>query len=185
MTGKARPVHLVRRPSVRDHEEFVTSWPPVADATVTVFDQRARTPDHLWDLMVAGGPGLNADLDATVVTLDTDPVVFFDSGPLPPEPLKLTLLVVPRRGETHEAVVRHWIDVHGPAVAGPMAAVPGALRYVASPARIPVAGYAGVTELWYADGPSSRAHAALLHGDGFGRLADNTIFLTGHELPPR
>ena len=55
--------------------------------------------------------------------------------------------------------------------------IPGALRYVASPAVEPSGGYAGVTELWYADRAAAVAHAAGLPDDGFSQLADNGIFL--------
>jgi hypothetical protein len=185
MSTETRAVHLVRRPPGDAHEDFTQRWQAPPGYVVTIFDQRAPDPLHRWDLMMIAAapeaPLIDAG-DAELVTLETEPHQFYDHGTMPADARKLTFLVVARPGVSHEDVVRHWIDIHGPAVAAPMAEVPGALRYVASPAVAPSAGYAGVTELWYADGPASRAHAALLGDDGFGRLADNTIFLVGREL---
>lgn len=127
--------------------------------------------------------GFAAMLDEVVrFEADEHVLVGDPAAPLPDGAVKLTFLVVARPGVEHRAVVRHWVDVHAPAVAAPMAAIPGALRYVASPAREQTGGYAGVTELCYADRAASQAHAAALVDDGFGALADNGIYLVGEEL---
>jgi len=203
-------VSLARRPPGIDHDEFVGSWSEVVAGTIvaemepdrlvlTFFDQRAGTGPHLYDAMAqvgfvdadrgrravgpatAGGRDRLGDLLDEVVRLVTDEHVLFDRGPLTDGARKLTFLVVARADTPHEAVVSHWVAVHGPAVAAPMQGIAGALRYVASPSIERVGGYDGVTELWYADGAASKAHAAVLGDDGFTRLADNSIFLTGRE----
>ncbi len=172
---------------------------------VTFFDPRSPRPDHAWDGMAvvwftdgergrrvtepvpepARRNGFAAMLD-TVVRFEAAEHTFFDrlaGAPAPEGAVRLTFLVVARDGVSHAEVVDHWVGVHGPAVAAPMADLPGALRYVASPA---VAGgaageanrpYVGVTEFLYADVASSKAHAAAVGLDGFELLADNTIFL--------
>ncbi len=208
-------ISLVRRRPELDHDRFAGLWEDVvADAVtgrlqpdrcvMTVFDQHRVVGAHQYDGMVvlvfsepekgrrvldtaaAGGPrSEGTDLLGEVVRLETEEHVFFDRGSVPPQPRKLTYLVVPRPGTTHAAVKHHWVSVHGPAVAAPMKDIPGALRYVASPAIEPTGVYSGVTELWYADRDASRAHAAAVTDDGFARLADNSIYLTGHELVVR
>ncbi len=131
---------------------------------------------------IAGAPGDDFAAMTDVVRLRCEEHVFFDRpAEAADEPLKLTFLVVARPGAAHADVVRHWVDVHGPAVAAPMAEVAGARRYVASPALAPGGGYTGVTELSYASRQASAAHAAALVDDGFGRLADNGIYLVAED----
>jgi hypothetical protein len=119
-----------------------------------------------------------------VARFEADEHVFFDRPASGQAELKLTFLVVARPGVRHEQVTGHWVDVHGPAVAAPMAQIPGCVRYVASPATAaaPDLPYVGVTELTYTDWAASNAHAAALGDDGFTALADNRIFLVGEEL---
>lgn len=170
--------------------------------TVTFFDERPHTTDHQWDGMAvvwfhdddrgrsrtaahvpeAARRNGFADMLEEVVRFEATEHTFVDRGPLPPEVRKLTFLVVPRPAVPHRAVVAHWIDVHGPAVAAAMADIPGALRYVASPAVAPAGGYAGITELFYADRGAAAAHAAALADDGFSALADNRVYFVGHEV---
>lgn len=130
-----------------------------------------------------------AEMLAEVIRFEVSEHVFFDrpgTGPTAGQTgVKLTFLVVPRPGVAHDRVVAHWVGVHGPAVAQPMAGIAGALRYVASPALERVGAYSGITELYYADGAASKAHGALLSEDGFRSLADNSIYLVGEELVVR
>lgn len=205
-------VYLARRRPDVDHDDLVTHWrdvniPQVAAElrpdryVVTFFDQHRAAGPHAWDGMACvwfddedrgravadpiPAPARRngfADLLADVVRLEVDEHTFFDRGPLPPGGRKLTFLVVAHPGVAHQRVVEHWVGVHGPAVAAPMGSVPGARRYVASPARTPAGGYAGVTELYYADRAAAAAHAEALVDDGFTALADNRIFLVGSEL---
>ena len=201
-------VWLARRQPHLTHEELAARWGR-ADFSdlgpdrhrLTIFDPHPGLGPHQHDGMAvlwfddddrgrratAGmaeppAPDDSGPLFEHVVRLETDEHVLHEGDPLPAGARKLTFLVVPRAGTSHADVVRHWVDVHGPNVAAPMASIPGALRYVASPAVRPSGGYAGVTELWYADRAAAQAHAAALSDDGFARLADNTIFLTGREV---
>ncbi len=157
------------------------SWDGMA---VVHFTDERRGLAMLEDLPPAARRNGFADLLAEVVRFRADEHVFFGdpTAVLPAGAVKLTFLVVPRPGVHHAELVDHWVRVHGPAVAGPMTGIEGALRYVASPAHQPVGGYAGVTELCYASREASANHAAALVEDGFGRLADNSLFLVGEEL---
>ncbi|MPY94184.1 MAG: hypothetical protein GEV08_14310 [Acidimicrobiia bacterium] len=208
-------VYLARRREGVPHDELVRRWREVnvADVAaelhpdryvVTFFRPHGDGP-HAWDGMAVvhfedeeRGRSLTrglpeaarrngfADLLGDVVRFEADEHVFFErAAELADQPLKLTFLVAPRPGAPHGELVRHWVDVHGPAVAAPMADIPGARRYVASPAHEPAGPYSGVTELSYASREASAAHAACLVDDGFGRLADNGIFLVGEELVVR
>lgn len=213
-------LYLARRRAEVDHDEVVRFWRErnVIDVaagldpdryTVTFFEQRGRSAEHVWDGMAAvwfadaergrqvtdpvPEPARRngfAELLDTVLRFEADEHVLFDrldGAALPEGALTLTFLVVARPGVRHGALVDHWVNVHGPAVAAPMADIPGALRYVASPARgdDPERGYAGVTELSYADVAASKAHAAALRSDGFEALADNGIFLVGRQFVVR
>ena len=175
---------------------------------VTFFQPHPKRPEHSWDGMAVvwfddaeRGQALTqgipeparrngfADLLGDVVRFEADEHTFYErpGSPRRTGGLKLTFLVVARPGVSPATVTEHWVGVHGPAVAAPMASIPGAVRYVASPAVAADATaddlpYVGVTELTYDDWDASNAHAAALGDDGFTALADNRIFLVGEEL---
>jgi hypothetical protein len=176
---------------------------------VTFFQPHPKRPEHSWDGMAvvwfddeergrAMTDGLPeaarrngfADMLGDVVRFEADEHTFYEraggQAGAPARGLKLTFLVVARPGVAPAKVKEHWVGVHGPAVAAPMAAIPGAVRYVASPALLESAPtdlpYVGVTELTYDGWDASGAHAAALGDDGFTALADNRIFLVGEEL---
>jgi hypothetical protein len=197
------------------HDELVRFWREVNVADVVAGLQpdryevtffRPRPGPHSWDGMAvvwfedeARGRAVTeglpeparrngfAELLGDVVRFEADEHTFFDRpAPAPAAaPVELTFLVAPRPGASHQDVVRHWVDVHGPAVAAPMAAIPGARRYVATPAHAPAGGYSGVTQLTYDDRAASAAHASALVEDGFSALADNGIYLVGERLVVR
>jgi hypothetical protein len=207
-------VYLSKRRDGVSHDELVRMWRDVnvGDVAralrpdryvVTFFQAHPKRPEHSWDGMAVvwfddadRGRALTqgipeparrngfADLLGDVVRFEADEHVFFDRPEAGPPALKLTFLVVARPGVSHEEVTGHWVGIHGPAVAAPMADIPGCRRYVASPAVASAADlpYVGVTELSYDGWDASNAHAAALGDDGFTALADNRIFLVGEEL---
>ena len=155
-----------------------------------VFDDpaRGRALTESADLPQAAVRNGFAAMLGEVVRFEAREHVFFDGcegGPLPDDAHKLTFLVVGRPGVVTDEIIDHWLRVHGPNVAAPMATIAGALRYVASPAVAGEGPYVGVTELWYADRGAAKVHAAALSDDGFTALADNSIFLAGRELTVR
>lgn len=90
--------------------------------------------------------------------------------------IKSVSLLTRKAGMTHEAFVRHWVEIHAPLAH----AVPGLRRYVQSHIveirrrpDIPETDVEidGIAELWYDDaGAMARAHASpearALHADG-------------------
>lgn len=107
--------------------------------------------------------------------------------------IKIIGLLTRNEGLTHEAFVRHWLDIHGPLAH----AVPGLRRYVQSHITgtrtrpdIPETEVEvdGIAELWYDDLPSFERTAATpemkrLTDDGalfIGRI--KTYVIEEHEI---
>ncbi len=90
--------------------------------------------------------------------------------------IKVLSLLTRKEGLTHEAFVKHWLEIHGPLAR----AVPGIRRYVQSHIRgrrtradIPETDVEvdGIAELWYDDEAAMRRSAATpeaqrLYADG-------------------
>jgi uncharacterized protein (TIGR02118 family) len=90
--------------------------------------------------------------------------------------IKVLSLLTRKQGLTHEAFVKHWLEIHGPLAR----AVPGIRRYVQSHIRgtrtradIPETDVEvdGIAELWYDDEAAMRMSAATpeaqrLYADG-------------------
>lgn len=106
----------------------------------------------------------------------------------PRGPFKSVVWVTKRPGVPMGELVRHWVEVHAPNVAGAAAGV-GGFRYVISVGEgLPdTAPYHGVAEFHYDDIEAWKAHGRVLQPDGFEALADVKpgARLIGEELVVR
>lgn len=103
----------------------------------------------------------------------------------PRGPFKSVVWVTKRPGVAMDELVRHWVDVHAPNVAGAAAGL-GGFRYVISVGEgLPDdAPFHGIAEFHYEDVAAWKAHGEVLQPDGFEQLTDIKpgVRLIGEEV---
>ena len=91
--------------------------------------------------------------------------------------LKVTTLLKARAGIDLAALHEHWLDVHGPNVAGAMQRA-GAFRFVISLSDEPdVDPYVGMAELYFPDKQSLKTYLAVYRSDGVEKYFDTNAAL--------